>query len=128
ARWNDSRLQDVQTLEQALNLGSAQRCEFLAQLAQTLIDGISQKMQEAGRMSEFNRALASMRKAVERHRADRVLKKRLKPVVDPTAAAAEKRSKNRRKVAGKKRKLEEMIQRTKGGRGKQKVIQSRSLV
>jgi len=125
--WH-SKLPEVTSLEQAVALNTAQRGEFLGQLAQTCIDNLSQKMQDAGRSSEFTRALGAMRKAVEKGRSSRVQKRRLMPVTDPQAAAASKRAKNRRKVAGKKRKMEELIQTTKGGRGKQKVKQSRSLI
>lgn len=116
-------LPDVVSLEQALALGPAQRRGFLANLAQSFIDATSEKMTAAGRAATFAQALNRIRKAVEHRRQERVQKRRLQPVTNPEAAAATRRAKNR-----KKRKMEELIHNTKGGRGKQKVKQSKSLI
>eukprot|EP00435_Cladocopium_sp_Y103_P038590 s1356_g10.t1 len=121
-------LPDVVSLEQALALGPAQRRGFLANLAQSFIDATSEKMTAAGRAADFAQALNRIRKAVEHRRQERVQKRRLQPVTNPEAAAATRRAKNRRRAEGKKRKMEELIHNTKGGRGKQKVKQSKSLI
>eukprot|EP00930_Biecheleria_cincta_P042397 TRINITY_DN29176_c0_g1_i1.p1 TRINITY_DN29176_c0_g1~~TRINITY_DN29176_c0_g1_i1.p1 ORF type:complete len:3801 (-),score=763.37 TRINITY_DN29176_c0_g1_i1:725-11332(-) len=123
-----SNLPEVQTLAQALELNLMQRGEFLAQLGQSCIDAICEKMKDAGRSSDFAGALAAVRKAVEKGRQQRTQKRKLQPATDPHAAAVARRTKNRRKAEGKKRKMEELILNTKGGRGKQKVKQSRTLV
>lgn len=115
-----SSLPDVQTLEQVIQLNSTQQLEFLAQLAQSCMDSLTNKMQEAGKASELMQALAKVRKAVQRQRSDRLQKKRIQSIVDPEAAAQRKRSKNRRKVATRKRKIEEVIIAKKGGRGDKK--------
>lgn len=84
------------------------------------MDGLTEKMKDAGKSSDLMQALANVRKAVERTRTDRLQKKRLQSVVDPEAAAKRKRSKNRRKQESKKRKVDEIILTKKGGRGDKK--------
>ena len=74
------------------------------------------------------KAPGSVRHDTNLVRQDRVQKRRLQPVTNPEAAAASRRAKNRRRAEGKKRKLEELIHNTKGGRGKIKVKQSKSLI
>jgi len=117
---NWSTLPDVQTLDQMLQLTPAQRLEFLAQLAQTCMDTLTNKMKDAGTSSQLMQSLSKVRKAVERTRSERLQKKRVQTVVDPEAAAKAKRSKNRRKQAGKKRKMDDLIIAKKGGRGTKK--------
>eukprot|EP00913_Durusdinium_trenchii_P006580 g6183.t1 len=121
-------LPDIVSLEQALALRPAQQRGFLANLAQSFLDQVSDKMTSAGKASEFTSTLNQVRKVVEKRRQERVQKRRLQPVTNPEAAAASRRAKNRRRAEGKKRKLEELIHNTKGGRGKHKVKQSKSLV
>merc|ERR1711920_456986 len=123
-----SALPDVQTLEQALSLSTEQRMEFLAQLAQGCVDSLGKKMQDAQYGAEYSQALLKVRKAVQQKRSDRLQKRRLLPVTDPEAAAKTKKAKLRRKQATKKRKLEETIISKRGGLGKTRVKQSRSLV
>jgi len=113
-------LGDVQTLEQMLELTPAQRLEFLAQLAQTCMDGLNNKMKDAGKSAELAQALNKVRKAVERKRSDRVQQKRIQKITDPEAAAKRQRTKNKLKRASKKRKIDELITTTKGGRGSKK--------
>lgn len=117
---NWSTLTDVQTLDQMLALTPPQRLEFLAQLAQTCMDTLTNKMKDAGTSSQLMQSLSKVRKAVERTRSERLQKKRVQTVVDPEAAAKAKRSKNRRKQAGKKRKMDDLIIAKKGGRGTKK--------
>lgn len=117
AAGSTSTLPDVQTLEQVVQLNPAQQLEFLAQLGQSCMDSLTNKMQEDGKSSELMQALGKVRKAVERRRADRLQKKRLQNIVDPQAAAIRKRSKNRRDKESKKRKTDAMILAKKGGRG-----------
>jgi len=125
----DSQLPDVQTLEQAINLSTSQRVEFLAQLAQMCMDTLSRQMQSAGRGARFAKALGHVRKAVEQKRADRAQKRKLQPIADPQAAAQAKRTKNRLKQASKKRKMEELIIKKHGGASKTRVkLDARSLV
>jgi len=123
-----SSLPDVQSLDQALNLKTGQRMEYLAQLAQTCLDSLSSKMQDAGFSSNMARALAKVRRAVTRRRAERAQERRVKTVTDPQAAARQKRVKNRRKQASAKRKLDEMIITKKGAKGSTRVKKSASLV
>jgi hypothetical protein len=121
-------LPDVQSLEEALDLGASQRLEFLAQLAQALMDALSERLQSAGRSSEMATALSKVRKAVERRRTDRLQKRRLLPVLDPQASAQHKRVKQRKKKEGKKRKIQDLITSSKGSKGATRVKQSGSLL
>jgi hypothetical protein len=123
-----SALPDVQSLEQALSLSTEQRLEFLAQLAQGCVDSLAKRLQSTNHGAEYSQALLKVRKAVERKRSDRLQKRRLLPVTDPEAAAKMKKAKLQRKQATKKRKLEETIISKRGGLGKTRVKQSRSLV
>lgn len=125
---SSGKLPDIVTLDQALHLDAKRRREYLAELGQSFIDRAGERMKDARKSSEFGQVLSSVRKAVEARRSERVQKRRLQPVTDPEAAAAARRGKNRRRVQGKKRKLDELIQATKGGRGKHKVKQSKSLI
>merc|ERR1712083_854246 len=73
----ESNLPEVESLEQALTLDVNQRNEFLAQLAQTCMDVLSQQLQDSGQSSQFTQSLAKVRKIVDRQRSDRVRKKKL---------------------------------------------------
>merc|ERR1711862_583346 len=97
-----STLPDVQSLEQALSLTTKQRLEFVGQLSQMGIDALTAKMGTPEMSAKLTHALAKVRKAVERRRAERAQKRRVQPIVDPHAAARTKRAKNLRKQAGKK--------------------------
>eukprot|EP00747_Dinoflagellata_sp_TGD_P222932 gnl/TRDRNA2_/TRDRNA2_94599_c0_seq1.p1 gnl/TRDRNA2_/TRDRNA2_94599_c0~~gnl/TRDRNA2_/TRDRNA2_94599_c0_seq1.p1 ORF type:complete len:421 (+),score=112.99 gnl/TRDRNA2_/TRDRNA2_94599_c0_seq1:98-1264(+) len=112
-----SNLPDVRSLEEAIQLDHGQQVEFLVQLAQTCIDTLNSKMQEAGRSSDFSRSLTKVRKAVEVKRSARAQQKRMQFVTDPEAAAKRKRARNKQKQVTKKRKTREIIVAKKGGRG-----------
>merc|ERR1740121_1298805 len=128
AATGSSNLPEVQTLEQALGLNTFLRKEFLGQLAQVLTDAITQRMQEAGQHAVFAQSFSVVRKAVDKARAERYQRRKLLPVSDPQQAALEKKAKNRRKLAQKKRKVQETIISKRGALGKTRVKQSRSLV
>mmetsp|Transcript_47002 Transcript_47002/g.135426 ORF Transcript_47002/g.135426 Transcript_47002/m.135426 type:complete len:1019 (+) Transcript_47002:3-3059(+) len=123
-----STLPEVHSLDEVLHLRPRQQLEFVGQLAQTCLDTLSRRMQDAGMSSEFSKAVTNVRKAVEKKRTQRHMEKRLKPIRDPQAAAADKKAKNRRKQANKKRKMEEHIIATKGARGVTRAKKSRTLV
>merc|ERR1712060_790611 len=123
-----SNLPDVQTLEQAIGLNTAQRKEFLGQLSQMLIDAASGRMQTAGQGSVFATSFGKVCKAVDRSRGERRQKRKLLPVSDPQLAALQKRSKNKRKQASQKRKVQEMIVSKRGALGTTRVKKPRTLV
>jgi len=125
ARNSDSiSLPDVQTLEEALNLRPYLRLQYLGQLAQACHDALSAKLQAGGQGAAFTLTLTKIRTAVERARADRMQQRKIRPVVDPQGAALEKKQRSLKKKASKKRKMEEHLLTTKGGRGKTRVKKS----
>merc|ERR1712039_1057712 len=113
---------------QAITLNTAQRKEFLGQLAQMFIDSLSKKMQDGGDGAKYSDAFNNVRKTVNKHRAERYQKRKLLPISDPQAAAMEKKAKNRRKLDSKKRKTQDLIVSKRGALGSARVKKSRTLV
>lgn len=124
----ESNLPDVQTLEEVLNLSTSQKMEFLAQLAQGCLDTLTSRCQAGSKGPELTRALAKVRQAVDRRRADRHQKRKLLPIVNAEAAAIQRRARTKKKQEGKKRKVQEIIMTRKGGSGRTRIKQSRTLV
>uniref|UniRef100_A0A7S1F483 Uncharacterized protein n=1 Tax=Noctiluca scintillans TaxID=2966 RepID=A0A7S1F483_NOCSC len=106
----------VQSVEEALKLSPGQKREFLAQVAQACLQRLSDKTKEAGLDTQFALAIGNVRKHVGEQRATRAQRRKLLAVTEPEAFAKRKITKNRKNREGKKRKLDELIRATKGGR------------
>merc|ERR1719235_2999620 len=98
-----------------MELSTKQRLAFLAQLAQSSLDALEQRLRAAGFEAAYSRALVRVRAAVTKQRTARAQRQRLAPIVNPEAAARHKRTKNLRRQEAKKKKVKEVIRKKKGG-------------
>mmetsp|Transcript_22413 Transcript_22413/g.47768 ORF Transcript_22413/g.47768 Transcript_22413/m.47768 type:complete len:189 (+) Transcript_22413:876-1442(+) len=123
-----SRLPEVSSLEELLLLNRGLQLEFLGQIAESFLEALTLKFQEANLSSELTTAQKTVRKAVDKARGQRRLERRLKPIVNQEAAAHQRKAQNKKKVLAKKRNMEEHIKRTKGARGGLKAKPTKTLV
>lgn len=106
---------DIRSMAQAMELGTKHRLAFLAQLAQQSLDALEQRLRAAGYEAVYARTLVRVRAAVAKQRGERKQREKMRPVVEPEAAARRKRTKNLRRTAAKKRAVSEVIRKHKGG-------------